>query len=92
LGGNLKADKDVTTNSTLLHVEADARMDSYTAADGTPRTSINLLARKQNLSLSFVPGANDSDNDLQALSRHYRAPRTAARRAARLLARLLRHR
>jgi hypothetical protein len=46
LGDSIKADNDVSTNSTLLHVEADARMDSYTAADGTPRTSINLLARK----------------------------------------------
>lgn len=32
--------------STLMYIEAEAKMDSYEAQDGSARTSLNLLQRK----------------------------------------------
>lgn len=39
----LKASANVELRSTLIHVDADARMDSYTDKDGNPRTALNLV-------------------------------------------------
>jgi single-stranded DNA-binding protein len=33
-------------DSTQMYVEADAKMDTYQAQDGTNRTALNLLQRK----------------------------------------------
>jgi hypothetical protein len=32
--------------STLMYVEAEAKMDSFQAQDGSQRTALNLLQRK----------------------------------------------
>ena len=37
---------DILPYRTLIHVEADAKMDSYEAKDGTSRIALNLLMRK----------------------------------------------
>lgn len=66
--------------STLMYIEAEAKMDSYEAQDGSARTSLNLLQRKS-------PTQEDEAmclTKLQATSRpsQDRASRTAARLAA----------
>jgi hypothetical protein len=35
-----------TLQSTLMYIEAEAKMDSFQAQDGTQRTALNLLQRK----------------------------------------------
>ena len=40
-------------HSTQLYVEAEARMDTYQAADGSNRSSLNLLARKSTIPATF---------------------------------------
>lgn len=40
-------DKGLTFDRrSLIHVEADARMDSYQAQDGTNRKALNLVMRR----------------------------------------------
>jgi single-stranded DNA-binding protein len=34
-----------TLQSTLMYIEAEAKMDSFQAQDGTQRTALNLLQR-----------------------------------------------
>jgi hypothetical protein len=36
----------LTHRSTLMYIEAEAKMDSYQAQDGSQRTALNLLQRK----------------------------------------------
>jgi hypothetical protein len=35
--------------STLMYIEAEAKMDSFQAQDGSQRTALNLLQRKSSL-------------------------------------------
>ena len=63
--------------STLMYIEAEAKMDSFADKDGNPRTALNLLQRK-----SLIEGVEGvSLTMLQATSRHSqdRALRAAAR-------------
>jgi hypothetical protein len=63
--------------STLMYVEAEAKMDSFQAQDGSQRTALNLLQRK--LPLHQIPRMHLLTK-LQATSRPSQDPvsRTAA--------------
>jgi hypothetical protein len=53
-----------------MYIEAEAKMDSFQAQDGSQRTALNLLQRK--LPLQQIPSAHSSNNitgNFEALSR-----------------------
>lgn len=66
--------------STLMYIEAEAKMDSFQAQDGTQRTALNLLQRKCKRSSAAL----DDSNIPKVTSRpsRDRASRAAARPAA----------
>jgi hypothetical protein len=68
----------LTHHSTLMYIEAEAKMDSFQAQDGSQRTALNLLQRK------FCGASEINRTSLtlrQVILRHSqdRASRTAAR-------------
>jgi len=68
----------LTHHSTLMYIEAEAKMDSFQAQDGSQRTALNLLQRK----FCGISEVNRPSLTMwQATSRHSQdhALRTAAR-------------
>lgn len=66
----MTSDSADDNRSTLMYIEAEAKMDSYQAQDGSNRTSLNLLQRK--LAATYHLFANQADTaagNFEALSR-----------------------
>lgn len=52
-----------------MYVEAEAKMDSFQAQDGTQRTALNLLQRMLNYATDTQFNTNDRAGNFEALSR-----------------------
>lgn len=52
-----------------MYIEAEAKMDSYEAQDGSARTSLNLLQRKSPAQEDEADVSNKTTGNFEALSR-----------------------